>query len=94
MSAGGETFGPILHFGVRARFRSSAPFASGCQRAHGSWLVSLGDCKATYTLEGDKNPIEKSYLFRSTDKGWLLDRELGKNEKVNYKKGIVENSTK
>jgi len=29
-----------LHFRMRARFRSSAPCASRCQRAHGSWLVS------------------------------------------------------
>jgi len=57
-------------------------------------LVSMGDCKATYTVEGDKDPTEKSYLFRLMDKGWILDRELGKNEKINYKRGIVENSAK
>jgi hypothetical protein len=56
-------------------------------------LVNMGDCKVTYTMEGNKELIEKSYLFRFTNKGWFLDRELGKNEKVNYKKGIIENSS-
>jgi hypothetical protein len=47
--------------------------------------VYMGDCKANYRVEGEKEPFEKSYLFRLTDKGWVLDRELEKNEKVNYK---------
>ena len=56
--------------------------------------VSMGDCKARYTIEGEKEPIEKRYLFRLTDRGWALDRELAKSEEVNYKAGTIENASK
>lgn len=37
-----------------------------------------------------REPFKKVYLMRLNDTGWILDRELAQDEKVNYKKGIVE----
>jgi hypothetical protein len=53
-----------------------------------------GYIEIKYTLEGDKKPTEKSYLFRLTENGWILDREMKENEIVNYKTGKIEWNSK
>jgi hypothetical protein len=49
----------------------------------------LGVCEVSYRLEADGKPQKAAYLFRLQPKGWVLDRELGKKEKVDLKSGRV-----
>ena len=49
----------------------------------------LGVCEVSYRLEADGKPQKAAYLFRLQPKGWVLDRELGKKEKVDIKSGRV-----
>jgi hypothetical protein len=34
-------------------------------------------------------PLKKAYLFRRKSEGWALDRELGKQEKVDFDNGRI-----
>lgn len=52
--------------------------------------VKMGEGKIKYTLDEDGKPIERVYLLRLTDDGWMIDRALEKNETVNYKMGTVD----
>lgn len=49
----------------------------------------LAVCEVSYRLEADGKPQKAAYLFRLKPKGWVLDRELGKKEKVDLKSGRV-----
>jgi len=54
--------------------------------------LKLGVCEVSYRLEADGKPQKAAYLFRLQPKGWVLDRELGKKEKVDLKSGRVSKS--
>jgi hypothetical protein len=49
----------------------------------------LAVCEVSYRLGADGKPQKAAYLFRLQPKGWVLDRELGKKEKVDLKSGRV-----
>lgn len=53
-------------------------------------LIKMGQCGVQYSLGERRKPFKKVYLMRMNDAGWVLDRELAQDEKVNYKKGIIE----
>ncbi len=53
-------------------------------------LVKMGQCGVQYSLGEKREPFKKVYLMRLNDTGWVLDRELAQDEKVNYKKGTIE----
>jgi hypothetical protein len=53
-------------------------------------LVKMGQCGVQYSRGEKREPFKKVYLMRLSDAGWILDRELAQDEKVNYKKGIIE----
>lgn len=52
--------------------------------------VKMGEGKIKYTLDEDGKPIERVYLLRLTNDGWMLDRALEKNETINYKMGTID----
>jgi len=52
----------------------------------------LAVCDVSYRLEADGKPQKTAYLFRLKPKGWVLDHELGKKEKVDLKSGRVSKS--
>ncbi len=47
----------------------------------------IGVCEATYKLDPDGESVRTAYLFHYRSGAWVLDRELGKNEKVNFDTG-------
>lgn len=50
----------------------------------------LGVCEASYR-PGPEGPEQKTaYLFRLKPGGWVLERELGKRERVNFDSGRIE----
>ena len=49
----------------------------------------IGVCEASYKLDPAGEPVKTAYLFRRRTSGWTLDRELGKNEKVNFDTGRI-----
>jgi hypothetical protein len=46
-------------------------------------------CETRYKLEPAGEAMKTAYLFRHRAGGWALDRELGKNEKVNFDTGSI-----
>jgi hypothetical protein len=50
----------------------------------------VGECAVTYRLEGNEQPLTRTYLFRARAGGWALDRELGGKEKLNVNTGRIE----
>jgi hypothetical protein len=52
----------------------------------------IGECTVQYRIEGSDQPARASYLLRDKGKGWVLDRELGKKEKLNVDTGKIEKS--
>jgi hypothetical protein len=50
----------------------------------------IGECAVSYRLEGNEQPLTKTYLFRMKAGGWALDRELGAREKLNVTTGRIE----
>lgn len=49
----------------------------------------IGVCETRYKLEPAGEAMKTAYLFRQRAGGWALDRELGKNEKVNFDTGSI-----
>jgi hypothetical protein len=49
----------------------------------------IGVCETRYKLEPAGESMKTAYLFRLRAGGWALDRELGKNEKVNFDTGSI-----
>jgi hypothetical protein len=49
----------------------------------------IGVCETRYKLEPAGETMKTTYLFRHRAGGWALDRELGKNEKVNFDTGSI-----
>jgi hypothetical protein len=49
----------------------------------------IGVCETRYKLEPAGEAMKTAYLFRHRAGGWALDRELGKNEKVNFDTGSI-----
>ena len=49
----------------------------------------IGVCETRYKLEPAGEAMKTAYLFRHRAGGWALDRELGKNEKVNFDTGNI-----
>ena len=49
----------------------------------------IGVCETRYKLEPAGETMKTAYLFRQRAGGWALDRELGKNEKVNLDTGSI-----
>jgi hypothetical protein len=52
----------------------------------------IGECAVQYRLEGSEQPARASYLLRDKGKGWTLERELGKKEKLNIDTGKIDKS--
>lgn len=57
--------------------------------ARHSEKFKIGVCEASYKLDPAGEPVKTAYLFRRRTSGWALDRELGKNEKVNFDTGRI-----
>ena len=49
----------------------------------------IGVCEVSYKLDPDGKTVKTVYLFRHHARGWSLDRELGKKEKVNFDTGRI-----
>ncbi len=49
----------------------------------------IGICEISYKLEPNGETEKTVYLFRHPVRGWSLDRELGKKEKVNFDTGRI-----
>jgi hypothetical protein len=49
----------------------------------------IGVCEVSYKLAPDGETAKTVYLFRQHARGWSLDRELAKNEKVNFNTGRI-----
>jgi hypothetical protein len=52
----------------------------------------VGECEVVYLLEGSDQPVRASYLLRDKGRGWVLERVLGKKEKLNVTTGRIEKS--
>ena len=51
--------------------------------------LKIGVCEANYRLDLAGAPLKTAYLFRRKSEGWALDRELGKQEKVDFDNGRI-----
>jgi hypothetical protein len=49
----------------------------------------IGVCESSYKLDPAGENIKTAYLFRRQASGWTMDRELMKNEKVNFETGRI-----
>lgn len=49
----------------------------------------IGVCEASYNTDNGQL-VQTAFLFRRGTKGWRLERELGKKERVNFASGKVE----
>ncbi|MHB8534249.1 MAG: hypothetical protein ACYDBW_02250 [Sulfuricaulis sp.] len=49
----------------------------------------IGVCEIRYKLAPDGDTEKTVYLFRRQARGWTLERELGKKEKVNFDTGRI-----
>lgn len=49
----------------------------------------IGVCEASYNTDNGQL-VQTAFLFRRGTKGWRLERELGKKERVNFATGKVE----
>ncbi len=49
----------------------------------------IGVCEISYKLDPDGTAMKTAYLFRNHGRGWTLDRELGKTEKVDFDTGRI-----
>ena len=49
----------------------------------------IGVCESSYKLDPAGEKIKTAYLFRHHASGWTMDRELMKNEKVNFETGRI-----
>ena len=50
----------------------------------------IGVCEASYRFNASGEPVKTAYLFRLLPGGWKFERELGKNEKVNFDTGRID----
>lgn len=66
-------------------------FVSGYSTRY-SLKHKAGECEVVYLLEGNEQPNRVSYLLRDKGKGWILERELGKKEKLNVDTGKIDKS--
>lgn len=46
-------------------------------------------CEVSYKLDPAGDTVKNTYLFKRRAGGWMLDRELGKKEKVNFDTGRI-----
>ncbi|GMR03603.1 MAG: hypothetical protein BMS9Abin22_104 [Gammaproteobacteria bacterium] len=54
----------------------------------------IGISTLSYRHERNGQRVKTTYLFRLQKNGWVLDRELGKQEKVNFDTGKIEKRKK
>ena len=54
----------------------------------------IGICTLSYRHERNGQRVKTTYLFRLQKNGWVLDRKLGKQEKVNFATGKIEKRRK
>ncbi len=52
----------------------------------------IGVSTLSYRHERNGRRVETTYLFRLQKNGWVLDRKLGKQEKVNFATGKIESA--
>lgn len=49
----------------------------------------VGVCEVSYRFDVSGEPVKTAYLFRLQPGGWKFERELGKNEKLNFDTGRI-----
>ena len=77
-----------LEANVQKKFPKKGIYEPGFTTRH-SDKFKIGICEISYKLEPDGKIVNTVYLFRRHTRGWTLDRELDKKEKVNFDTGRI-----
>jgi len=77
-----------LEADVQKKFPGKGIYEPGFTTRH-SDKFKIGVCEVSYKLDPDGKTVKTVYLFRHHARGWSLDRELGKKEKVNFETGRI-----
>ncbi len=73
---------------VRKKYPKKGLYEPGLATRH-SEKFKIGVCEASYKLDPAGETRKTAYLFRQRAGGWALDRELARNEKVDFDTGRI-----
>lgn len=73
---------------VQKKYPKKGLYEPGLATRH-SDKFKIGVCEASYKLDPAGEAVKTAYLFRQRAGGWALDRELARNEKVDFDTGRI-----